>query len=44
MESDEEEVEDLHVVEHIEEIVHATYERNTRGAISNEEANTLVQI
>jgi bifunctional DNase/RNase len=31
LESDEEEVEDLCVVEHIEEILCATYERNTRG-------------
>ena len=32
LESDEEEVEDLHAEEHIEEIMHTTYERNTRGA------------
>jgi hypothetical protein len=44
LESDEEEVEDLRVVEHIEEILHATYEINTRGARSNEEADTPVQI
>jgi SPX domain protein involved in polyphosphate accumulation len=31
LESDEEEVEDLCVVEHIEEILCTTYERNTRG-------------
>jgi hypothetical protein len=30
LESDEEELEDLRVVEKIEEILHATYERNTR--------------
>jgi hypothetical protein len=29
--SDEEEVEDLKSMEHIEEILHATYERKTRG-------------
>ena len=31
LESDEEEVEDLRAVEKIEEIMHATYERKTRG-------------
>jgi hypothetical protein len=31
LESDEEEVEDLRAVEQIEEILHATYERKTRG-------------
>jgi hypothetical protein len=31
LESDEEEVEDLQVVEKIEEILHTTYERKTRG-------------
>jgi CMP-2-keto-3-deoxyoctulosonic acid synthetase len=31
LESDEEEVEDLRAVENIEEILHATYERKTRG-------------
>ena len=44
LESDEEEVEDIRIVEHIEEILHTTYERNTRGAIYNEEAGTPVQI
>jgi hypothetical protein len=44
LETDEEEVEDLRVVEHIEEILHTTYERNTRGEGSNEEENTPVQI
>ena len=44
LESDEEEVEDLRVVEHIEEILCATYERKTIGEISNEEADTPVQI
>jgi hypothetical protein len=31
LESDEEEVEDLWAMDHIEEILHATYERKTRG-------------
>jgi hypothetical protein len=31
LESDEEELEDLQAVEQIEEILHATYERNMRG-------------
>ena len=31
LENDEEEVEDLRVIGHIEEIFHATYERKTRG-------------
>jgi hypothetical protein len=31
LESDEEEVEDLQAVEQIEEILHTTYERKTRG-------------
>jgi hypothetical protein len=31
LESDEEEVEDIHVVDHIEEILHSTYEIKTRG-------------
>jgi hypothetical protein len=44
VESNEEEVEDLRVVEDIEEIMHATYERNTRGVVSNEEADTPIQI
>jgi hypothetical protein len=44
LESDEEEVEDLHAVENIEEIMHAIYEINIRGEISNEEEGTPVQI
>jgi hypothetical protein len=44
LESDEEEVEDLCVVDHIEKILHTTYEINTRGPISNEEEGTPVQI
>jgi hypothetical protein len=44
LESDDEEVDDLHAMEHIEEIICTTYKINTRGEISNEEANTLVQI
>jgi hypothetical protein len=31
LESDEEEVEDIWDVDHIEEILHTTYERKTRG-------------
>jgi hypothetical protein len=42
LESDEEEVEDLCAMENIEEILHATYERKTRGSISNEQAGTPV--
>jgi len=42
--TNEEEVEDLRVVEHIEEILRTTYEINTRGEGSNEEANTPIQI
>jgi hypothetical protein len=42
LESDEEEVEDICFVEKIEEILHATYEKNTRGERSNEEENTCV--
>jgi hypothetical protein len=44
LESDKEEVKDLRVVDHIEEIFHPAYERNTRGEGSNEESNTPVQI
>jgi len=44
LESEEEEVQDLRVVENIEEILRATYEIKTRGARSNEEAGTPVQI
>ena len=35
--NDEEEVEDLRVVEQIQEILHATYERKTRGPRTGEE-------
>jgi hypothetical protein len=42
--SDEEEVEDLRAVEHIEEILHATYERKTRGPRVEIEGNTLIHI
>jgi PHD/YefM family antitoxin component YafN of YafNO toxin-antitoxin module len=42
LESDEEEVDDLHVVDNIEGILHATYERNTRGEGYNAEASTPV--
>ena len=42
LESDEEEVEDLRDVDNIEEILRSTYERNTRGVGSNEEADTPV--
>jgi hypothetical protein len=44
LENDEEEVEDLRVVDNIEKIFHATYERKTIGAIYNVEASTPVQI
>jgi hypothetical protein len=44
LESDEEEVEDLHPMEHIEEILCATYERKTRGVRYNEESSTPIQI
>jgi hypothetical protein len=42
LESDEEEVEDIHAMEHLEEILCATYERKTRGAGSNAEASIPV--
>jgi hypothetical protein len=42
--SDEEEVEDLQVVEKIEEILHATYERKTRGPREKVEGNTPIHI
>jgi hypothetical protein len=42
LENDEEYVEDLRVVEHIEEILRTTYERKTKGSGSNEEASTPV--
>ena len=44
LESDEEDVEDLRAMEHIEEILCATYEINTRGTRSNEEEDTPVHI
>jgi bifunctional DNase/RNase len=44
LESDEEEVEDIHVRKHIEETLHATYEINTRGAGYNEKEGTPIQI
>jgi hypothetical protein len=42
--SDEEEVEDLWVVESIEEILHVTYERKTRGPREGIEGNTPIHI
>jgi hypothetical protein len=42
--SDEEEVEDLRVVEHIEEILHATYERKKRGPRVGGEGNHPIHI
>jgi hypothetical protein len=44
LESDQEEVEDLWVVENIEEILHATYERKTRGPREAIEGNTPIHI
>jgi hypothetical protein len=44
LESDEEEVEDLHATENIEEILHATYDKKTRGQGSNAEEGTPFQI
>jgi hypothetical protein len=44
LESDEEEVEDLWAVEQIEEILHATYERKTRGPRTGEEDNHPFQV
>jgi hypothetical protein len=44
LESDEEEVDYLCAIEHIEEILCATYEINTRGEGYNEEVGTPVQI
>jgi hypothetical protein len=42
--SDEEEVEDLWVVENIEEILHTTYERKTRGPRMAREGNNPIHI
>ena len=42
--SDEEEVEDLWVVEKIEEILHETYERKTRGPRMGGEGNHPIHI
>jgi hypothetical protein len=42
--SDEEEVEDLWDMDQIEEILHATYERKTRGAIIGREGSNLNHI
>jgi hypothetical protein len=44
LESDEEEVEDLWVVEQIEEILHMTYERKTRGPRVEIESSTPIHI
>jgi hypothetical protein len=44
LESDEEEVEDLRAVEQIEEILHMTYERKTRGPRVGIEGNTPIHI
>ena len=42
--SDEEEVEDLQAMEHIEEILRATYERNMRGPRAGGEGNHPIHI
>jgi hypothetical protein len=42
--SDEEEVEDLRAMEKIEEILHATYERKTRGLRMGREGNNPIHI
>jgi hypothetical protein len=44
LESDEEEVEDLWAVEHIQEILRATYERKTRGPRARIEGNNPFHI
>jgi hypothetical protein len=44
LESDEEEVEDLHAMENIEEILCATYERKTKGQGSSVEEGSPFQI
>jgi hypothetical protein len=44
LESDEEEVEDLRVVENIEDILSANYERNTRGPRAGTKGNTPLYI
>jgi hypothetical protein len=44
LDSDEEEVEDLCAMGKIEEILHATYERKTRGQGSNAEEGSPFQI
>jgi hypothetical protein len=44
LDTDEEEVEDIWDVEHIEEIMHETYERKTRGLGSGIEGRTLIHI
>jgi hypothetical protein len=44
LDSDEEEVEDLHTTGHIEDILHATYERKTRGHGSDVEEGSPFQI
>jgi hypothetical protein len=44
LESDEEEVEDLWAMEHIEEILHVTYERKTRGPREGTEGRNPIHI
>jgi hypothetical protein len=44
LESDEEEVEDLHAKGHIREILHATYERKTKGQGSDAEKGSPFRI
>jgi hypothetical protein len=44
LDNDEEEVEDLHATGKIEDILHATYERKTRGHGSNAEEGSPFQI
>jgi hypothetical protein len=44
LENDEEEVEDLHAMGKIEDILHATYERKTRGHGSSVEEGSPFQI
>jgi hypothetical protein len=44
LDSDEEEVEDIHVTGKIKEILHATYERKIRGQESSVEEGSPFQI
>jgi hypothetical protein len=44
LDNDEEEVKDLYAMGHIEEILHTTYERKTRGQGSDVEEGSQFQI